>query len=104
MKDKDGRMKDDVRARLTIILHPSSLILHPFSRSLDISGREPLSLTVRGEVREWLNRTVSKIVVPLRVPWVRIPPSPPRRFRILDFGFGFTSLESRSLNRIDLAI
>src|SRR5579884_2648467 len=30
-----------------------------------------------GEVREWLNRAVSKTVVPLRVPWVRIPPSPP---------------------------
>src|SRR5215510_8088601 len=29
-----------------------------------------------GEVREWLNRAVSKTVVPLRVPWVRIPPSP----------------------------
>ena len=31
----------------------------------------------RGEVREWLNRAVSKTVEPLRVPWVRIPPSPP---------------------------
>src|SRR5262249_52072204 len=30
-----------------------------------------------GEVREWLNRAVSKTVVPARVPWVRIPPSPP---------------------------
>ena len=30
-----------------------------------------------GEVREWLNRAVSKTAVPLRVPWVRIPPSPP---------------------------
>ena len=30
-----------------------------------------------GEVREWLNRAVSKTVEPLRVPWVRIPPSPP---------------------------
>ena len=29
-----------------------------------------------GEVREWLNRAVSKTVEPLRVPWVRIPPSP----------------------------
>jgi hypothetical protein len=28
-------------------------------------------------VREWLNRAVSKTVEPLRVPWVRIPPSPP---------------------------
>jgi hypothetical protein len=32
----------------------------------------------RGEVREWLNRAVSKTVEPLRVPWVRIPPSPPK--------------------------
>src|SRR5215510_11397881 len=32
-----------------------------------------------GEVREWLNRAVSKTVVPLRVPWVRIPPSPPEK-------------------------
>ena len=31
----------------------------------------------RGEVREWLNRAVSKTVEPLRAPWVRIPPSPP---------------------------
>src|SRR5438874_12918689 len=31
-----------------------------------------------GEVREWLNRAVSKTVEPLRVPWVRIPPSPPK--------------------------
>ena len=30
-----------------------------------------------GEVREWLNRAVSKTAVPYRVPWVRIPPSPP---------------------------
>jgi hypothetical protein len=30
-----------------------------------------------GEVRERLNRAVSKTVEPLRVPWVRIPPSPP---------------------------
>ena len=30
-----------------------------------------------GEVREWLNRAVSKTVVPYKVPWVRIPPSPP---------------------------
>lgn len=30
-----------------------------------------------GEVREWLNRAVSKTVEPSRVPWVRIPPSPP---------------------------
>ena len=28
-------------------------------------------------MREWLNRAVSKTVVPARVPWVRIPPSPP---------------------------
>jgi hypothetical protein len=30
-----------------------------------------------GEVLERLKRTVSKTVVPARVPWVRIPPSPP---------------------------
>ena len=39
-----------------------------------------------GEVREWLNRAVSKIVVPLRVPWVRIPPSPPFNFLITFLG------------------
>ena len=32
---------------------------------------------VYGEVQEWLNWTVSKTVVPARVPRVRIPPSPP---------------------------
>ena len=31
----------------------------------------------RGEVPEWSNGAVSKTVVLLRVPWVRIPPSPP---------------------------
>jgi hypothetical protein len=36
-----------------------------------------MSKPLCGEVREWLNRAVSKTVVPLRVPWVRIPPSPP---------------------------
>ena len=30
-----------------------------------------------GEVLEWLIRTVSKTVLPERVTWVRIPPSPP---------------------------
>ncbi len=30
-----------------------------------------------GEVPEWSNGAVSKTVVRLRVPWVRIPPSPP---------------------------
>src|SRR5271154_4990672 len=34
-----------------------------------------------GEVRERLNRAVSKTVEPSRVPWVRIPPSPPRPSR-----------------------
>jgi hypothetical protein len=47
-----------------------------------------------GEVREWLNRAVSKTVEPLRVPWVRIPPSPPFRINYLhlpsdnQLGFG----------------
>jgi hypothetical protein len=30
-----------------------------------------------GEVREWLNRAVSKTVDGVTRPWVRIPPSPP---------------------------
>jgi hypothetical protein len=30
-----------------------------------------------GEVPEWPNGAVSKTVVPLWAPWVRIPPSPP---------------------------
>jgi formamidopyrimidine-DNA glycosylase len=41
-----------------------------------IHPARPVS-TLGGEVREWLNRAVSKTVEPLRVPWVRIPPSPP---------------------------
>ena len=32
---------------------------------------------MRGELPEWLNGTVSKTVVSLRVPRVRIPDSPP---------------------------
>ena len=34
----------------------------------------------RGEVPEWSIGPVSKTGVPLRVPWVRIPPSPPTLF------------------------
>ncbi len=30
-----------------------------------------------GEVQEWLNWLLSKSSEPARVPWVRIPPSPP---------------------------
>src|SRR5439155_25090618 len=38
----------------------------------------PLLLRLKkGEVRERPNRAVSKTAVPLRGPWVRIPPSPP---------------------------
>jgi hypothetical protein len=33
----------------------------------------------RGEVSEWLKERASKACVPVRVPWVRIPPSPPDR-------------------------
>jgi hypothetical protein len=33
-----------------------------------------------GEVREWLNRAVSKTVDGVTRPWVRIPPSPPQFF------------------------
>ena len=36
-------------------------------------------------MREWLNRAVSKTVVPVRVPWVRIPPSPPNDCGIANF-------------------
>ena len=54
-----------------------------FSGTKSIGARHfilsPLSfiLYCSGEVREWLNRAVSKTVEPERVPWVRIPPSPP---------------------------
>jgi hypothetical protein len=41
-----------------------------------------------GEVRERLNRAVSKTVEPLRVPWVRIPPSPPGYLRAPFFFLG----------------
>ena len=37
------------------------------------------SEVLSGRVLEWSNRTVSKTVVPATVPWVRIPPLPPRR-------------------------
>ena len=40
----------------------------------------------RGEVREWLNRAVSKTVEPSRVPWVRIPPSPPENKELSSIG------------------
>ena len=34
-------------------------------------------MSPHGEVPEWSNGTVSKTVVRVTVPWVRIPPSPP---------------------------
>ena len=40
----------------------------------------PSCLDPGGGVPEWLNGTVSKTVVPLRVPRVRIPPPPPTSF------------------------
>ncbi len=71
---------------------------HQSGRQLDSSGQSPersragecqgsqgpgevsgaILREIRGEVREWLNRAVSKTVEPSRAPWVRIPPSPPR--------------------------
>jgi hypothetical protein len=47
---------------------------------------ESATLKMPGEVREWLNRAVSKTVEPLRVPWVRIPPSPPRSLSCFQYG------------------
>ncbi len=41
-----------------------------------------------GEVPEWPIGAVSKTVVPSRVPWVRIPPSPPTRNRTANAGRG----------------
>ena len=38
----------------------------------------------RGEVPEWSNGAVSKTVEPARVPWVRIPPSPPYFIDFID--------------------
>ena len=40
-----------------------------------------------GEVAEWFKAPVLKTGVPARVPWVRIPPSPP--FSNPDFGIIF---------------
>lgn len=48
-----------------------------------------------GEVREWLNRAVSKTVEPERVPWVRIPPSPPESFSEI----GFTASQPHNLSK-----
>ena len=48
-------------------------------------------------MRERLNRAVSKTVEPLRVPWVRIPPSPP--FRINDLQWlTFYSVQSSQIS------
>jgi hypothetical protein len=48
------------------------------SRSPSANGPAPSTRNIPcGEVPEWSIGTVSKTVVPLRVPWVRIPPSPP---------------------------
>ena len=38
-----------------------------------------------GEVQEWLNWQHWKCCERDTVPWVRIPPSPPEKFRIADF-------------------
>ena len=40
-------------------------------------GRSASYMSPHGEVPEWSNGTVSKTVVRVTVPWVRIPPSPP---------------------------
>ena len=43
-----------------------------------VAARRPASyMNADGEVPEWSNGTVSKTVVRVTVPWVRIPPSPP---------------------------
>jgi hypothetical protein len=43
--------------------------------------------TRAGEVPEWSNGTVSKTVVRVTVPWVRIPPSPPASLLFLQENF-----------------
>jgi hypothetical protein len=43
-------------------------------------------ITAAGEVPEWSIGTVSKTVVRICVPWVRIPPSPPVRNRTANAG------------------
>ena len=47
------------------------------NRTFRSRPKRPRCRAYRGEVPEWSNGTVSKTVVPSRVPWVRIPPSPP---------------------------
>lgn len=52
----------------------------------------------RGEVAEWSNAHDSKSCVPVRVPGVRIPPSPPERnFSIAEVLFFFCPLQHRVL-------
>ena len=53
-----------------------------------------------GEVPEWSNGTVSKTVVRVTVPWVRIPPSPPQiKTLILQVCLPFRSCEFTRLFR-----
>ena len=69
--------------------HQRSLALLPGSRlcrgsrpgrcqwSVAVEDRVDYKARRAGEVAEWLKVAVSKTVVGLNLPWVRIPPSPP---------------------------
>ncbi len=56
----------------SVICNLSSVTLNPSFSYLRILS----SITHHGEVREWLNRTVSKTVIGAILSRVRIPPSP----------------------------
>jgi hypothetical protein len=68
-----------MRKRRDIFLNslPSNKVMSIFSVSQPTVNYSTIGDQIYGEVREWLNRTVSKTVVRVSVPWVRIPPSPP---------------------------
>ena len=62
------------RTRRPLLSAPLDPAYLPATRDLQAPHQR---LRTRGEVPEWSNGAVSKTVVPARVPWVRIPPSPP---------------------------
>ncbi len=66
------------RARLRACLRGWGLYYNVrASRTPRDKGASLIKRAIGGEVPEWSIGAVSKTVVPLRVPWVRIPPSPP---------------------------
>jgi hypothetical protein len=77
------RPQDDERTKLRRRRVSAALSPRADAVNVRVPPRPPRSPRRRGGVPEWSIGAVSKTVVPLRVPWVRIPPPPPLQQRKL---------------------